>query len=338
MDLTQAYRALDPLAPLKPGSKFYVPRPDNPMDRLGVDLMLSRRPRHYLVAGHRGTGKTTELRRLVHALQGKKEVAYVDAGWVAASSGSHEKGLLATAIAEQLELRADSSAADVFEYLFSRGTGKPPKLVILDGLERLAGDEDVMRALNDPGPVHAWPVSVICTIPLSLFLSSSFGEHARLFDRSIFLPGITVSDREGVPNQHGVEALGSIIRRRSGEHTFSPEAFCDLALQSAGIHRELLQLAQRACVVAALEGVSQVKHEHALAAIAEQRNEYSVVLRTNDFPILQALMHSKNLPGGSDTSRLIRNQLIVAYANGTTWFDVHPILRPLIESRGPRWE
>ncbi len=338
MDLTEAYRALDPLAPLEPDSKLYVRRPDNPMDRVCVDLKLSARPRHYLLAGHRGTGKTTELLRLSRSLQGQMDVVYVDVGESSTYIARDPGRVLDKAIAGKLGLKASDDISGLGELLQSSAGRTSSVVVILDGLERLSGDEDIMQALNYPIPVHTWPVSVICTIPLSLYLSSNFGEHARRFDRSVFLPGITILDREGVPNQQGMETLSSIIRRRTGEQTFTPEAGADLTLQSAGLHRELLQLAQRSCVVAALDDATQVTREHALAAIAEQRNEYSIVLRTADFPILQALMSSKDLVGGSDTSRLIRNQLIVAYANGTTWFDVHPILRPLIEGRGPRWE
>ena len=334
MDLTQAYRALDPLASLEPGSVHYVQRPDNPMDRVGVDLKLSDRSRHYLLSGHRGTGKTTELRRLAHALQGERELVFVDVGEHVDSSSFDSSQVIEKALGIEVEI--DSNLRTILDHLRRvsldpRG-GLPP-VVIIDGLERLARDKDVVRALNDPIPIHTWPVSVICTIPLSVYLSSQFGEHARNFDRSVFLPGITVVDRTGLPNDLGIEALSSIIRRRTGEHIFTPGAFPDLVFQSAGIHRELLQLAQRACVVAASEGASQITHEHVSAAIREQRNEYSVVLRTGDFPILRTLTSSKDLAGGPDTSRLIRNQLIVAYGNGTTWFDVHPIVRPLVEGK-----
>ncbi len=351
MDLAQAFRALDPLSPLEAASDYYVQRPDNPMDRVCVDLKLSDRPRHYLLAGHRGTGKTTELRRLVDSLAGKHDVHFVDLGELAELARHDPSSVLAYATARILARQPIALGVGAYEFarmlkeskdpgidsgldrLSWRSANDPPIVVILDGLERLAGDNDIVLALTGPVPVHTWPVSVICTIPLSAYLSSTFGEHARHFDRSIFLPGITVIDHDGVANEGGLKALSSIIRRRTGEDTFTPDALSVLALQSAGIHRELLQLAQRACVVAALEGATQVSQAHALAAIAGQRNEYSIVLRTGDFPILQDLMRSKDLPGGSDTSRLIRNQLIVAYANGTTWFDVHPILRPLVEGR-----
>ncbi len=331
-DLTEVYRSLDPLSPLEPGSDLYVERPDNPMDRVAVDLKLSDRSRHYLLVGHRGTGKTTELQRLTHALAGDREILMVDVGEAAEPATADPEMTLAEAVQSSLARKyaADPpGTAEMLRSLSDRGIS----IVVFDGLERFQHDEDVLRALTRPTPVYAWPLSVICTIPLSLYLSEDLGEHTRHFDRAMFLPGIATFSRDGEPDDRGMEELASIIRCRAGEGTFQHEALRALVLHSAGIHRELLQLAQRACVVAALEGAARVSRAHAEAAIAEQRNEYSIVLRTRDYPLLEDVMESKQLRGGDDAARLIRNQLIVAYANGTTWFDVHPILRPLFERK-----
>jgi hypothetical protein len=44
--------------------EFYVRREDSPVDTLVNLLAMDDDPAKYLVAGHRGGGKTTELRRL----------------------------------------------------------------------------------------------------------------------------------------------------------------------------------------------------------------------------------------------------------------------------------
>jgi AAA domain len=339
-DLREVYRALDPLSPLDPGSGLYVERPDNPMERVAVELELSDRPRHHLLVGHRGTGKTTELRRLANALAGKRDVLMVDVGEAANLTRKDFEEILLAAVRSSLDQQPLKHYHEILDWLQSRGRAGEaraiPIVVVFDGLERFQRDEDVLRALltdfPDFPPVYAWPMSVICTIPLSLHLSH-FEDYARHFDRTIFLPGISASGRNGDYNELGTRVLASIIVQRAGIDTFDPEAAGLLIRNSAGIHRELLQLAQRACVLAALGGAVRVTQAHAEAAIAEQSNEYSIMLRTGDYPVLADIMETKQLPGGSDVARLIRNQLIVAYANGTTWFDVHPILRPLLERK-----
>ncbi len=64
----RVYQALDPLAPIQPGSEAYCERPERPLSRLVATLRLSKRPSLYLVSGHIGTGKSTELFRLADEL------------------------------------------------------------------------------------------------------------------------------------------------------------------------------------------------------------------------------------------------------------------------------
>ncbi len=64
--LEDAWSRFDPHLPLPVGSPFYVERDDNPLGRLARALLLVRgsAPK-YFFAGHRGSGKSTELNRLV---------------------------------------------------------------------------------------------------------------------------------------------------------------------------------------------------------------------------------------------------------------------------------
>jgi hypothetical protein len=65
--LEEAWSRFDPSLPLPVGSPFYVEREDNPLGRLQRALLLVRgsAPPKYFFAGHRGSGKSTELNRLV---------------------------------------------------------------------------------------------------------------------------------------------------------------------------------------------------------------------------------------------------------------------------------
>lgn len=64
--LEEAWSRFDPALPLPVGSPFYVEREDNPLGRLQRALLLARgNPPKCFFAGHRGSGKSTELNRLV---------------------------------------------------------------------------------------------------------------------------------------------------------------------------------------------------------------------------------------------------------------------------------
>ena len=65
-DLDQAYINFDPTRPLRSVSKFYVKRKRNPLDVMKRSLMRENvDPPKFLFSGHRGSGKSTELNRLV---------------------------------------------------------------------------------------------------------------------------------------------------------------------------------------------------------------------------------------------------------------------------------
>lgn len=57
---------------------FYVQREDSPVDKLAIALQMVDEPAKYLLAGHRGGGKTTELRRLEKQCQTDYTVVWVD--------------------------------------------------------------------------------------------------------------------------------------------------------------------------------------------------------------------------------------------------------------------
>ena len=65
-DLDQTYMNFDPTRPLAGGSEFYIKRENNPLDTMKRALLHdSFVPPKFLLSGQRGTGKSTELNRLM---------------------------------------------------------------------------------------------------------------------------------------------------------------------------------------------------------------------------------------------------------------------------------
>ncbi|MEM9818563.1 MAG: ATP-binding protein [Cyanobacteria bacterium P01_D01_bin.6] len=83
--LTQIYNAFDPKRPLEPDDPFYVKchevrGDENIVNEVGRNIIRSNQPTCQLYTGHRGGGKSTELRRLRHYLQGQqRKVIYFEA-------------------------------------------------------------------------------------------------------------------------------------------------------------------------------------------------------------------------------------------------------------------
>ena len=58
-------------------TNFYVQRDNSPVDKLVSLLAMEDYPANFLLAGHRGGGKTTELRRLQQCLDDADTVIWI---------------------------------------------------------------------------------------------------------------------------------------------------------------------------------------------------------------------------------------------------------------------
>jgi hypothetical protein len=74
----QLFKPEEPLASPEDLKKFYVQRDNSPVDRLVSLLEMEDDPAKFLLAGHRGGGKTTELRRLEQKLANTYTVIWID--------------------------------------------------------------------------------------------------------------------------------------------------------------------------------------------------------------------------------------------------------------------
>ncbi|NES21563.1 MAG: hypothetical protein F6K41_22195 [Symploca sp. SIO3E6] len=74
----QLFKPEEPLAKPEDLRDFYVQRPDSPVDNLVSSLEMADEPTKFLLAGHRGGGKTTELRRVERLLAEDYAVIWID--------------------------------------------------------------------------------------------------------------------------------------------------------------------------------------------------------------------------------------------------------------------
>lgn len=75
----QLYQPEEPLVTTEDLNKFYVQRENSPVERLQTLISLKDEPAKFLLAGHRGSGKTTELHRLKQKLKHNHTVIWIDA-------------------------------------------------------------------------------------------------------------------------------------------------------------------------------------------------------------------------------------------------------------------
>jgi hypothetical protein len=328
-DLKEAYRRFDPSRPLAGDllKSYYVQRPGDPMGILAEELQITASPLHILVAGQRGIGKTTELIRLAESL---RETALVCRPHPL-NAGSVDSDLTydLSKSAKSAGLSITKSGQQSFGSLVSeiQQSGRVP-IVLIDGFERLESTD----AARQVERLRHYDCSMIVVVPLGMILSPEFSPRIPEWDRVISLPAVALGTREGGRDPACFDLLQSVIEQRTDEPVFDFEAMKTVIEASAGIHRELLTLSQQACIRASIAGRDRVTVREAKAAVEERSYEYSFHLTPEDLAELRHVEVSKRVTRDPRILDLINRNLIVGYHRDWTWFDVHPVVRPLIDS------
>lgn len=125
--LIQIYNAFDPKRPLEPDSPFYVTCHDvrgqeNIIQEVGRNIVLSDQPTYQLYTGHRGVGKSTELRRLRRYLEAQdRKVIYFEATDDLDDTDAQYTDILLACTRHLLEtLKAEADPGPLVNWLKSR--------------------------------------------------------------------------------------------------------------------------------------------------------------------------------------------------------------------------
>ena len=211
-------------------------------------------------------------------------------------------------------------------------------LVLLDGLDKVYVEEKVKNMfLEGVGALIAPACPIVYTVPISLLYMPELGGVRMSFRLQSQLPNVRPFNRDGSRCQEGWGMLDEILRRRVDESILPADARDALISLSGGVLKHLLSFAGEAVLRAmgrgeekapvCVEDVEFVAHRNrvALAPIfnASQRKELKRVAREHNFI---------NTPGARD---LALNLHILQYIEKTDgeeeWWDVHPLLKPILE-------
>jgi hypothetical protein len=201
-----------------------------------------------------------------------------------------------------------------------------PALIVIDGLEKHS-TTDAAALLN---VMLDLPCSLVVVVPLPLLLSPNYASTIGECDRVISLPAISLRQANGNRDDDGVALLRTVVERRAGADAFESSALDAIIEASGGIHRDLLTLAQQSCMRAAMKNRTMVTEADARASIEERRQELSLHLTPSDLAYLLEVKASKRLTGDPRALPLISRNVIVSYHGDWAWFDVHPLIQPLL--------
>ena len=110
------------------------------------------------------------------------------------------------------------------------------------------------------------------------------------------------------------------------------EALDELARLSSGIPRQLVILVRQACLEALKKDQAVIDAATVHAAANQQRNEYEVLLDRSQRELLREVRERKDINNDEAHRALLHNLSVLQYQNDDVWYDVHPIVLPLIET------
>ncbi len=365
IDWQSAYQDLDPLEPIPLGSEAYCQRPEPPLERLAATLRLTRQPSLYLVSGHIGSGKSTELFRLVESLSGTHRcfLEQVDAdlrrgavddeafiGLLKLATGALRDGAQsgelkltkakvtdagtkitsAGIMSPQSQETSSASLEDVVadtNQVRSQWDEEP--LVVLDGFDKvnLAELERLFVAVSSWG---ALPVSVVLTVPLSFLFTPLYARSQSLFASTAVVPAIRLRHRNGSVDPKGAKWMRSILRQRGVGELFTPEAADHLITQTGGILRDLLRVARESVLTAHLRQAKRVVLEYAQDAVKDFSLSVSRAVSPEDLRLLCAVHRAGRVIGNSSFLEMIDSGQIIEYRNGSNWYAIHPLLEDAV--------
>lgn len=248
------------------------------------------------------------------------------------------------------------SAAEELVQLIKDKSGRDKVVVIVDSLERLRGvsfadQEDMFyRVVNifggDIDKLRIPGAHVVYSVPPYLPLLSVVRNYVEWYA----LASVRVFEKPDIapraPREAGLSVLEDLVTRRYPDWAsiISREALRELALYSGGDLRHFMQRLVSAVVNQAMyvpERLPLAKGDSIIAAVlAENRSQTEQLTRKDEWPLLKSVTESHNAIAANNgelavLARLFDTRVILNYRNGAEWFDVHPLLWPLIDAYQP---
>jgi energy-coupling factor transporter ATP-binding protein EcfA2 len=217
---------------------------------------------------------------------------------------------------------------------------KKPVLAVVDGLDKI-WDLEKAKGIYYAGGINLLVprCKAVYTVPLALFYTQEFGQVRVTFDGTFPLPNVKVQDRAGNPYEAGRTMLRDLIGRRMRLDLIADDAREQLIELSGGVLRELIALARDACSNARAQNHTRVELVDVERAASQVRNLYRTMLTPRQLFALWQVHTSPNkqFADNAQAEGLVHNLSLLGYANDDLWWDVHPVVLPLLEERADEW-
>lgn len=249
-------------------------------------------------------------------------------------------------------------AGEIIEFIRER-TRRERVVVIVDSLERLRGvsgaDQDAMfqhvitTFAGDFDRLRIPSASVVYSVPPYLALMADVRNFVtcyalasvRVYGKPIANGSPTAHRRQ--PRAEGLEKMRSLIARRYADwdQVLDASALDTLAKASGGDLRHFMQRLVSGVVGKALFALDRLPLQDGdpliKQVIDENQGETERLTVQSEWPLLANIARTHNAIAADrgdslrTMARLFDTRVILNYRNGAEWFDIHPLLWPLID-------
>jgi energy-coupling factor transporter ATP-binding protein EcfA2 len=208
-------------------------------------------------------------------------------------------------------------------------------LLIIDDLDKIQPLEDALKVFREHvKSLTSLNCFAIYTAPISLLYDPAC-KHVGQFLDVRYMPMFRVRTKDGErepPVGSDVELLREIIHRRVHPTLFEEGVVDEAVDMTGGILRELIRIIRGCCVYCQEYGIGKVTHNVLQKQKSKLKGEYYRMLGHEDY---QSLRRVRLTRSRADVDmRHLESLCVLYYPNDKGWFDVHPIVRELLEE----WE
>jgi energy-coupling factor transporter ATP-binding protein EcfA2 len=223
-------------------------------------------------------------------------------------------------------------------------------LVIIDDLDKLELGRvneiyrDNIKALCQPN------FRIIYTIPIAVLRDKFLRPliETETNDQIVVMPVLKLFEKgknrlpDAHPRQEATDILCEILKKRVPNQLIEAEAADNIVLQSGGILRELIRIANECCriclrLIRRKTGQPIIINDEILdRAINSIRNDFAIPLGKLDYEILQKTYEQfmPDDPKDPEFLDLLHGLYVLEYRNRQNWYDVHPIVVELLREQG----
>lgn len=226
--------------------------------------------------------------------------------------------------------------------------GKNDLLLIFEDLDKIPIDRAQDLFYNYTSQLTQLQVNIIYTFPVALYYNLKFNQIKPYFTQCYELPMIKVRNKDGAVNEEGMRVMRNIIAARMDLNLFEDAKILeDMILISGGVLRDLFLLIGEAAANADVYERPRIGADDWNKAYLRLKRDYDNNIadnRINDkqfypaenyYKVLADLAQNpqKQVEHSEEVMHLRQNLCILGY-NGENWYDVHPIVRDILSSRG----